>query len=87
MRRVEWCPELAEGPSPVEVAEGLESTQSRRTMPMSNTSYVYILQCSDGSYYVGSTDNLQERIQTHNAGRGSSYTARRRPVYYEPHES
>ena len=42
--------------------------------------YVYILRCSDGSYYVGSTDNLQERIAAHNAGRGPSYTSKRRPV-------
>ena len=42
--------------------------------------YMYILRCSDGSYYVGSTDNLQERIAAHNAGRGPSYTSKRRPV-------
>ncbi len=42
--------------------------------------YVYILRCSDGSYYVGSTDDVQQRIAAHNAGRGPSYTSRRRPV-------
>ena len=36
-------------------------------------SYVYILQCSDGSYYVGSTTNLQLRLQEHSEGK-SSYT-------------
>jgi len=47
---------------------------------MGTVSYMYILRCSDGSYYVGSTDNLQARILAHNAGRGPSYTSRRRPV-------
>lgn len=42
--------------------------------------YVYILRCSDGSYYVGHTDDLQQRLQYHNEGRGPAYTAARRPV-------
>ncbi len=42
--------------------------------------YVYILRCSDNSFYVGSTQNLLDRIQAHDAGRGSTYTSRRRPV-------
>ena len=43
--------------------------------------YTYILRCSDGSLYVGSTRfDVQVRVQQHNAGTGSSYTACRRPV-------
>ncbi len=42
--------------------------------------YVYILLCSDGSYYVGSTTNLETRIATHEAGEGGDYTSRRRPL-------
>ena len=42
--------------------------------------YVYILHCSDDSFYVGSTQNLQERICAHNIGQGSTYTFKRRPV-------
>ena len=48
--------------------------------------YFYILKCSDGSYYVGSAANLEDRVNRHNLGRGSSYTAKRRPVqlvYFE----
>ena len=41
---------------------------------------MYILQCADGSYYVGSTKNLERRIREHNQGLGAKYTARRRPV-------
>jgi putative endonuclease len=42
--------------------------------------WVYILECSDGSYYVGSTTNLQVRLHEHQQGRGAAYTRRRRPV-------
>jgi predicted GIY-YIG superfamily endonuclease len=39
-----------------------------------------MLECSDGSYYVGSTTNLETRIAEHMAGLGGDYTARRLPV-------
>jgi len=42
--------------------------------------WMYILECADGSYYVGSTSNLEIRIWEHNEGIGAKYTARRRPV-------
>jgi len=42
--------------------------------------HVYILKCSDGSYYVGSTWDLERRLAEHNAGTGAAYTRRRRPV-------
>jgi len=42
--------------------------------------YVYILRCRDGSYYVGHTDNLEERIDDHYTGRTKCYTSTRRPV-------
>jgi len=53
---------------------------------MSQTYYFYILKCSDGSYYSGSTTNLENRIKAHNHGRGASYTAKRRPVQLVYHE-
>jgi putative endonuclease len=40
---------------------------------------LYILRCADGSYYVGSTSNLELRLAGHRAGE-SDYTARRLPV-------
>ena len=43
-------------------------------------SWVYIVKCSDDSYYVGCTTNLMNRIGQHNAGTVDSYTASRRPV-------
>lgn len=42
--------------------------------------FVYILECSDKSYYTGSTDNLEKRINEHNFGRYEGYTSSRLPV-------
>ncbi|MFS2280469.1 GIY-YIG nuclease family protein [Microbacterium sp. OR21] len=39
-----------------------------------------MLRCSDGSYYVGSTRNLEIRLAQHQFGEGGDYTSRRRPV-------
>ena len=45
-----------------------------------STGYVYILECSDGSFYTGSTRDLERRIQQHQAGEGAKYTKKRLPV-------
>jgi predicted GIY-YIG superfamily endonuclease len=42
--------------------------------------FVYILRCADNSLYIGSTDDIDRRVMTHNDGRASSFTATRRPV-------
>jgi putative endonuclease len=42
--------------------------------------WMYILECADGSYYVGSTKNLDQRMMQHLSGRGSRYTSGRLPV-------
>jgi predicted GIY-YIG superfamily endonuclease len=42
--------------------------------------FVYILQCADGSLYVGHTSNVEDRVKAHNEGRGALWTACRRPV-------
>src|SRR5438105_2773433 len=42
--------------------------------------YVYILECSDGSFYIGITNNLERRLKAHNEGIASKYTRSRRPV-------
>lgn len=42
--------------------------------------WVYILKCADDSYYTGHTDNLEQRLDQHQAGACDSYTATRRPV-------
>ena len=42
--------------------------------------YTYLLQCADGSYYAGWTNDLEARARAHNAGQGARYTRGRRPV-------
>lgn len=52
--------------------------------------FVYILKCSDNSYYVGSTTDLTKRIEEHNNGVGANYTKKKLPVklvYYEECQS
>ena len=48
--------------------------------------YMYILKCADGTYYTGSTVDLEKRLQQHQCGEGANYTKKRLPVeliYYE----
>ncbi|TGM01671.1 GIY-YIG nuclease family protein [Leptospira jelokensis] len=48
--------------------------------------YMYILVCSDGSYYTGSTKYLNRRLDQHQKGEGANYTRKRLPVkliYFE----
>lgn len=42
--------------------------------------FVYILECSDSTFYTGCTNNLFKRIDKHNSGNGAKYTKHRRPV-------
>ena len=44
--------------------------------------YVYLLQCSDGSFYTGVTTDLKRRLRQHNGEivGGANYTRARRPV-------
>ncbi|MBT98175.1 MAG: hypothetical protein CL902_06065 [Dehalococcoidia bacterium] len=42
--------------------------------------YVYILKCSDGSYYTGHTDHIEARIAAHQSGKIRGYTYERRSV-------
>jgi len=40
----------------------------------------YILRCRDGSYYVGSSRDLDHRMMQHYSGNGAAYTSKRMPV-------
>ncbi|WP_456377585.1 GIY-YIG nuclease family protein [Lutibacter sp.] len=42
--------------------------------------FVYILECCDGTFYTGSTKDLELRLDQHKNGIGAKYTARRLPV-------
>jgi putative endonuclease len=51
--------------------------------------YMYILECSDGTYYTGSTKYLDLRIEQHQSGEGAIYTSKRLPIkliYYEEYD-
>lgn len=47
--------------------------------------YVYILKCSDGSFYTGYTTDIDKRLNIHEQGKGAKYTRGRGPfqVVYE----
>lgn len=52
--------------------------------------YTYLLECSDHTFYIGYTNDLQKRINTHNAKKGAKYTRGRTPVvlkYYEQYKT
>ncbi|MGA2910283.1 MAG: GIY-YIG nuclease family protein [Candidatus Microgenomates bacterium] len=52
--------------------------------------YVYILSCSDGSFYTGITNNVAKRFKDHLSGRGAKYTKSHKPekvVYREEFSS
>ena len=40
----------------------------------------YIVECSDKTFYVGTTNNIDKRVAKHNAGKGAKYTRGRTPV-------
>ncbi len=42
--------------------------------------YTYILECADGTYYCGWTNDLEKRVKAHNEGKGGKYTRARLPV-------
>lgn len=42
--------------------------------------FVYILECSDGSFYTGSTIDLNRRMFEHSSGEGAKHTRKRLPL-------
>ena len=42
--------------------------------------HMYILECADGSYYTGSTKNLERRLAQHQRGEGANFTRKHLPV-------
>jgi putative endonuclease len=55
---------------------------------MNNRFFIYIVRCSDGTFYTGYAKNVPRRVKQHNSGIASKYTCSRRPVklvYAEEH--
>ena len=47
---------------------------------MTSPYFVYMLLCEDGSYYLGSTNDVVKRFQAHLSGKGASYTRSHKPI-------
>lgn len=47
---------------------------------MDHKAYMYVLECRDGSYYIGYTTDMRRRLAIHNSGKGAKYTRARLPV-------
>ncbi|PSB28322.1 GIY-YIG nuclease family protein [Stenomitos frigidus] len=50
------------------------------TEPASEQHHVYIALCADGSLYTGYSKNVEQRLKTHNKGKGGRYTRAHRPL-------
>ncbi len=75
---------------PFDSAQGTEqSVIERNRNDRYNTGmkgYMYILECGDGTYYTGSTKNLEKRLLEHGNSMGANYTKKKQPlklVYFE----
>jgi putative endonuclease len=54
-----------------------------------NKAWMYILECADGSFYTGSTIDLERRLLQHQNGEGANHTKKRLPVkliYFEEYQ-
>ena len=49
--------------------------------------YTYILKCKDETLYTGWTNDIEKRLEAHNAGKGAKYTAQRLPVRLLYHQA
>lgn len=47
--------------------------------------FMYVVRCSDGTFYTGYATDVERRVATHNAGAGAKYTRTRRPVELVAH--
>jgi putative endonuclease len=56
--------------------EGMQKKRRKKGEPW----FLYILECSDGSYYTGVTKDIDRRLSEHNKGTASKYTRLRLPV-------
>jgi putative endonuclease len=71
------------------MAERSRSRRSRRAKKKKMTGYTYILECASGSFYTGSTIDLERRIWQHQNGEGANHTKKYLPVklvYFETYK-
>jgi len=58
----------------------MEKNEKKSHKIPSETWFVYVLECSDNSFYTGITNNIERRIRMHQEGKASRFTRTRRPV-------
>lgn len=52
----------------------------RAVQPRHGKYFVYMVRCSDGTYYAGSTADIEARLKLHNAGNGAKYLRGKGPA-------
>ncbi|MBN1384267.1 MAG: GIY-YIG nuclease family protein [Elusimicrobia bacterium] len=57
-----------------------KTSNVKKKIKRKNRFFVYIVQCRDGTYYTGYTNNLNNRINLHNKGFGAKYLRGKGPV-------
>ena len=57
-----------------------ERSRRERNCEVKMKGYVYILRCANGSYYTGSTTDLEKRIWQHQNGEGANFTKAHLPI-------
>lgn len=58
----------------------VRSVKKRKPIERRANFHVYVLECADGSYYTGYTNDLSKRVALHNKGGGSKYVRTRLPA-------
>jgi len=69
-----------EGVGGGEAQSGQDQGGSGKMAGRRMSAWVYVLQCRDGSFYTGWTNDLEKRVRTHQTGRGGKYTRSRLPL-------
>ena len=73
----------AEPPAGDKAARARDACREASAEPKSDeppSYFVYVLACADGTLYTGYTNDVEQRVRTHNAGKGAKYTRGRTPV-------
>ena len=79
-------PEISHG----DISYIIKQMRPDEVQSVQGTNYVYLLECADGSFYCGWTNDLAKRVAAHQAGKGGRYTRSHLPVrlvYYETADS
>ena len=73
-------PRASECPEAYDVTKALLNALIEFPAKQDKKHFVYIVRCSDGTFYTGYTVDPERRTRVHNSGKGAKYTRARRPV-------